>query len=148
MNAVFHVGLTVSDMARSRRFYEQVFGFRAESDLRLPPERLDALMQLEPSSSIHAAYLVLGPFTLELMQFDPPSALAAAGRVFNQTGLAHLSLTVDDPAATAALAVEYGGSHVSEIPGAAVVRDPDGQLLELLPTSAIDAVRGERRPIG
>ena len=53
---------------------EGLFGFRGESDLKLPGERIDELLQLSPSSTIHAMYLVLGPFTLELMQFDPPSA--------------------------------------------------------------------------
>lgn len=148
MNAVFHVGLTVSDMERSCRFYAGAFGFRVESDLRLPGERIDELLQLTPSSAIHAAYLVLGDFTLELMQFDPPSAAAASARVFNQTGLAHLSLTVDDPEAIVARVAALGGRHVSSVAGAHVVRDPDGQLIELLPAAAVAAVRAERRPIG
>ena len=147
MNAVFHIGLTVSDIERSRRFYEGLFGFRGESDLKLPGERIDDLLQLSPSSTIHAVYLVLGPFTLELMQFDPPSAPTAASRVFNQTGLAHLSLTVGDPEEIVARVAEFGGSHVSSVAGAHVVRDPDGQLIELLPAAAIDAIRSERRPM-
>jgi catechol 2,3-dioxygenase-like lactoylglutathione lyase family enzyme len=148
MNAVFHVGLTVSDMERSCRFYTGVFGFRVESDLKLPGERIDELLQLTPSSTIHAAYLVLGDFTLELMQFDPPSAETAGARVFNQTGLAHLSLTVDDPEATVSRVVALGGRHVSSVAGAHVVRDPDGQLIELLPAAAVAAIRVERSPIG
>lgn len=148
MNAVFHIGLTVSDIARSSRFYAEVFGFAVESDLRLGAERIDELLQLTPSSSIHAAYLQLGPFTLELMQFDPPSAQTAAARAFNQTGLAHLSLTVDDPDAVVAHVLELGGSHVSSVSGAHVVRDPDGQFIELLPAAAVDAIRGERRRLG
>jgi catechol 2,3-dioxygenase-like lactoylglutathione lyase family enzyme len=145
MNTVFHIGLTVSDMDRSCRFYADLFGFRVESDLKLPGERIDELLQLQPSSTIHAAYLVLGSFTLELMQFDPPSAATAGGRVFNQTGLAHLSLAVDDPEDVAARAPALGGSHVSSVAGAHVIRDPDGQLIELLPAAAIAAIRGERR---
>lgn len=148
MNALAHVGLTVSDMERSCRFYSGLFGFRVESDLALPGERIDELLQLMPSSTIHAAYLVLGAFTLELMQFDPPSAKAAGGRVFNQTGLAHLSLAVDDPNDVVARVAEFGGSHVSSVSGAHVVRDPDGQLIELLPAAAMPMIKAERRPLG
>ena len=148
MNGVFHIGLTVSDIERACRFYTGLFGFRAESDLKLPGERIDELLQMTPSSSIHAMYLVLGDFTLELMQFDPPSQPTAAARVFNQTGLAHLSLVLDDPDAVVAQVAAYGGSHVSSVSGAHVIRDPDGQLIELLPAAAIDAIRGERRALG
>jgi len=148
MNAVFHIGLTVADIARSCRFYAGLFGFRIESDLKLPAERIDDLLRLAPSSAIHAAYLVLGDFTLELMQFDPPSAAAAGSRVFNQTGLAHLSILVDDPDDIVARVTDFGGSRFSSIAGAHVVRDPDGQLIELLPAAAAAAIRGERRPIG
>ena len=148
MNALAHIGLTVSDMQRSCRFYAELFGFRVESDLKLPGDRIDELLQLSPSSTIHAVYLVLGSFTLELMQFDPPSAAAAGGRVFNQTGLAHLSLAVDDPDQVAARVVEFGGSRVSSVAGAHVVRDPDGQLIELLPAAAMPMIRAERRSLG
>lgn len=148
MNAVFHIGLTVADIARSCRFYAGLFGFKVESDLQLPAERIDDLLRLVPSSTVHAAYLVLGDFTLELMQFDPPSAAAAGSRVFNQTGLAHLSILVDDPDDIVARVADFGGSRFSSIAGAHVVRDPDGQLIELLPAAAAAAIRGERRPIG
>jgi catechol 2,3-dioxygenase-like lactoylglutathione lyase family enzyme len=104
MNTVFHVGLTVSDLERSCRFYAGLVGFRVESDLQLPGERIAELLQLEPHSTLHAIYLSLGGFTLELMQFDPPSEATAASRRFDQTGLAHLSLAVDDPEAIVARA--------------------------------------------
>jgi catechol 2,3-dioxygenase-like lactoylglutathione lyase family enzyme len=147
MNAVFHIGLTVSDMERSCRFYSGLFGFRVESDLKLPGDRIAELLQLSPSSTIHAAYLVLGGFTLELMQFEPPSALTAGSRVFDQTGLAHLSIAVDDPDDIVARVGEFGGTRFSSITGAHVIRDPDGQLIELLPSAAVDIIRGERRMI-
>lgn len=145
MNAVFHIGLTVTDIERSCRFYSGMFGFHVESELKLPGDRVDELLQLQPSSSLHAVYLVLGSFTLELLKFDPPSAATAASRVFNQTGLAHISLTIDDPDRAVALVGDFGGTHVSSVEGAHVIRDPDGQLIELLPSAAIDAIRGERR---
>jgi predicted enzyme related to lactoylglutathione lyase len=51
-----------------------------------------------------------------------------------EVGLSHLSLSVDDIRATAAKAVEYGGEIVesSDLGLALLIRDPDGQFLELL----------------
>ena len=56
----------------------------------------------------------------------------------NEPGLTHLSISVDDINATAKKAVEYGGQMIAEsdIGFALFIRDPDGQLLELLPTSS------------
>lgn len=148
MNSVFHVGLTVSDVERSIRFYTGLLGFRLESDLELPGEGIDELMRFERSNGVHAVYLTLGSFTLELMRFDPPSADTAAARVFNETGLAHLSILADDPDAVIARVGEFGGSLFSTIGFAHVIRDPDGQLIELLPAANEQRIRGDRRPRG
>jgi predicted enzyme related to lactoylglutathione lyase len=53
----------------------------------------------------------------------------------NEPGLTHLSISVDDVRATAERAVEHGGQIIeeSDVAGALFIRDPDGQLLELLP---------------
>ena len=55
----------------------------------------------------------------------------------NEPGLTHLSISVDDVRAAAAKAVEYGGQIIeeSDLGMALFIRDPDGQLLELLPES-------------
>jgi hypothetical protein len=51
----------------------------------------------------------------------------------NEPGLTHLSLSVDDVAAAVARVADLGGRVVVDLPVAAIVRDPDGQLVELLP---------------
>lgn len=133
MTAVlYHIGLTVTDIARSRRFYEEAFGFIFDRELKLPAASIQPLMALDPPSGIHAVYLMLGSFTLELMKFDPPSREAAAARVFNQTGLAHISIAVDDVPATVERVLALGGSLAKSLGRAAVVRDPDGQMVELV----------------
>jgi catechol 2,3-dioxygenase-like lactoylglutathione lyase family enzyme len=60
----------------------------------------------------------------------------------NEPGLTHLSISVDDVRATAARVVEYGGRIVeeSDLGAALFVRDPDGQLLELLPVAYRDSL--------
>ena len=57
-------------------------------------------------------------------------------RGFTEPGLTHLSFGVDDIPGTCALVTEHGGEVLAdtELAGMAImIRDPDGQLLELLP---------------
>jgi catechol 2,3-dioxygenase-like lactoylglutathione lyase family enzyme len=82
-----------------------------------------------------ASYLRRGAFVLELLHFDRPGNPPARDRPFTEPGLTHLSFTVDDLDAARADVEQHGGQVLvdTEVPGAAVmVRDPDGQLLELL----------------
>jgi len=59
-----------------------------------------------------------------------------------EPGLTHLSIAVDDVQATADRAVEFGGACVesSDVGFALFIRDPDGQLLELLPLTFRDSL--------
>jgi predicted enzyme related to lactoylglutathione lyase len=85
-----------------------------------------------------AAYLELDGFVLELLHFDREGNAPRRERSFTEPGLTHISFSVDDIAATCALVEEHGGEvlHDTDIGGLAInVRDPDGQILELLPMS-------------
>jgi predicted enzyme related to lactoylglutathione lyase len=55
----------------------------------------------------------------------------------DDVGLTHISLSVSDLAAALAMVDEFGGSVVQETVTEqfAMIRDPDGQLIELLPDS-------------
>lgn len=138
-----HIGLTVTDMERSQRFYTGLLGFSHDRELRMPAEQL-GMLQLDPPSDIHAVYLMLDSVTLELMHFTGTTA-AAGSRVFNQTGLTHLSIAVEDIPGVLARVPEFGGTVVSDVGFAAVIRDPDGQLIELLTTSFYEDVEADRR---
>ena len=138
MNVVNHVGHCVTDLDRSRRFYEAVFGFRAVRNLTVPDEPASRLLRVPPPVGLTAVYLELGATVLELLHFDRPSDGPARERTFTEPGLTHLSFTVDDVAATCALVEEHGGTVLADtdVGGLAImVQDPDGQLLELLPVS-------------
>jgi predicted enzyme related to lactoylglutathione lyase len=93
---------------------------------------------LKPPVGVTACYLTLDGFVLELIHYSVPGVLTPfRPRTMNEPGLTHLSVSVDDIHATAAKAVEYGAQFIqdSDIGFALFIRDPDGQLLELLPTS-------------
>ena len=134
-NVVNHVGLCVTDPDRSRRFYEEVFGFVHRNDLSPDDGPTGTLLQVEPPVGLTAVYLVLDSFVLELLHFDRDGNDSRRARSFTEPGLTHLSFGVDDIVETCRRVVAHGGEVLSdtELGGAAVmVRDPDGQLLELL----------------
>jgi lactoylglutathione lyase len=133
---VNHLGHCVTDLERSRRFYEAVLDFEYWHELAVPDEAASPLLQLPAPLATTAVYLRRGDFVLELMHYAAPGAQAAARqRIMNEIGFTHLSVSVDDIDATAAKAVEYGGEVVegTHLGMVVMIRDPDGQLLELLP---------------
>ena len=83
-----------------------------------------------------AVYLEREGFVLELLHFERDGNDAARSRSFTEPGLTHLSFTVADVAATCARVAELGGEVLADtdMGGRAImIRDPDGQLLELMP---------------
>ena len=135
---VNHVGLCVDDVDRSRRFYEGLLGFEPDGELRPPDGPTGKLIGLEPPLGVHVVYLRLGDFRLELLAYTSRDALPPRQRTMDEPGLTHLSIGVDDPGAIAGRVGEFGGSVVegTDIGVAVFVRDPDGQLLELLASAA------------
>lgn len=129
-----HVGLCVADRERSRRFYEGLLGFQFWWELD-PPDNLTAqLVGLPEPLGVHATYLVRDGFVLELMDYSKREVHAGSERVMDQIGLTHISFSVSDLPGVLARVAEFGGEVVdaSVSEGAAMIRDPDGQLLELL----------------
>jgi catechol 2,3-dioxygenase-like lactoylglutathione lyase family enzyme len=83
-----------------------------------------------------AAYLVRDGLVLELLHFAAEGhAQSFRARTMNEPGLTHISLSVDDIAVACAQVAEHGGEvlDATNIGKAVFIRDPDGQLVELLP---------------
>jgi catechol 2,3-dioxygenase-like lactoylglutathione lyase family enzyme len=141
MGAYNHTGQVVSDLERAKRFYQEVLGFALWYEIAPPDEASAQLTSLTPPLDMRASYLTLDGFVLELIHYAAPGATAAyRARTMNEPGLTHLSISVDDVHATATKAVEFGGEIIedSDIGSALFIRDPDGQLLELLPSAYRD----------
>ena len=132
-----HVGLCVTDRERSRRFYEGLLGFRFWWELELPDEGTAALLALEPPIGVRATYLVRDGFVLELLDYSERDPRTGGRRVMDEVGLTHMSLSVSDLAGVLAQVENFGGSVIEKSTTAmfAMIRDPDGQLIELLPDS-------------
>lgn len=131
-NAYSHIGLCVTDLDRSRRFYEEVFGFRSAFELRTEGPETPKLLRLEAPLTLDAVYLWLDGLLLELLAFDRTDRTSP--RVMNEPGLTHLSLFVNDLDATIDAVGHHGGRVRTDtnIGVAVFVEDPDGQAIEVI----------------
>jgi len=131
-----HLGQCVTDLARSKRFYCELFGFTLLREINPPDELSAKLLGLTAPLAMTASYLQRDGLVLELLHFAASGqTLPYEARAMNQPGLTHISLSVDDLPGVLGRVADYGGQVIeaSNIGNAAFIRDPDGQLVELLP---------------
>jgi lactoylglutathione lyase len=137
-----HIGLCVSDRERSRRFYEGLLGFEFWWELELPDEGTETLLQLEKPIGVRATYLIRDGLVLELLDYSKRDVIVGQQRDMDHVGLTHMSLSVSDLGEVLAMVEEFGGTVVKETVTEqfAMIRDPDGQLIELLPDSWLSSL--------
>jgi glyoxylase I family protein len=135
-----HIGICVSDWQRSLRFYRDVLGFNYLSELQVAGEPTNTLLQLD-NVELRAIYLERDGTRIELLHYGSPGHRGDGGsRPMNQLGLTHLSLRVDNLAATLAelqkagvLILERTRIDIPAFEAAAIfITDPDGTLIELV----------------
>jgi len=134
---VNHVGLCVSNLERARRFYTEALGFQQWFEFQQPDQPSDRLLGLPPPLGMTCVYLRKGEFVLELLSYADAGTAEPRTRAMNEPGLTHVSFAVDDLADTCARVERLGGEVLADtnIGTAVFVRDPDSQLVELLPMS-------------
>ena len=143
MGAVFsHIGICVSDLDRSLRFYCDGLGFVAAESFTIGND-FARLMDLE-GVDLRSQYIRREGLSIELLSFvSPPTLGEAIRRPVNQLGLTHLSFRVDDVDAVAADIASLGGAvhdetrTTFELGGGQVMdfvycTDPDGTRIELM----------------
>jgi catechol 2,3-dioxygenase-like lactoylglutathione lyase family enzyme len=107
-----HLGICVSDMERSVRFYVDGLGFEPVVSYEVGPE-FGRLMEVA-DPQVASQFLARDGVSIELLQFLEPGAVGdGSRRQMNQLGLTHLCLRVD---------------HVDEV--AEAVRAAGGAVLE------------------
>ena len=145
VSTVSHIGLCVSDLDRSLRFYTEGLGFEVAEGWDIG-DSLAHLAEVAPPVDVRSQMIVNGPTKLELLGWRTPSAEGAALETRRQIGFTHLSLHVTDLAATetrlvglGAVPIEATRSHIPMRNGALDVlflADPDGIRIELVQETA------------
>jgi catechol 2,3-dioxygenase-like lactoylglutathione lyase family enzyme len=142
-----HIGVPVSDLARSVRWYEEVLGIAPTGvEIASANPALGAVVEVE-NPSIRAAFALAGDnVLLELIQYDNPQPKPFEGRNCD-VGVMHLCFEVDDIEAAHRDLLERGvhvnadpvvlqdgdGVKAGALAGTKILylRDPDGIQLEL-----------------
>lgn len=136
VRGIGHIGVPVSDMDRSLRFYHDLLGLEIISSREVSGERVSAGVQV-PNAQIKITLLDAGNTRIELLQY-----LSPIGKEFdrqnNDVGSMHLTFEVADLQATYDLLREHGvpcntPPFPSSFPpgtGWFYARDPDGMTVE------------------
>jgi len=136
-----HLGLCVSDLERSVRFYCEGLGFELVQSHTVGQE-FARLMEVE-DVVLQSRFVRRDGVSIELLHFDSPGHHGEqVRRPMNELGLTHLSLRVDDVDAVAATIDALGGTVLAQTrttfgAGAGVLdfvycTDPDGVRIELM----------------
>jgi lactoylglutathione lyase len=142
VRAVTHIGLCVSDLERSLRFYTEGLGFRLAEGYDIPSGHAN-LAEVPPPIDVRSQMVVMGDWKLELLGWRNPEARGAALETRQQIGFTHLSLHVSDLAAVEARLTALGGTHPIESTRSHIrmpvgsmdvlfLADPDGIRIELV----------------
>lgn len=135
-----HLGVCVSDLERSIRFYRDLLGFLPLSQVEVRGEAADRLLRLENVEQ-RTVFLERDGLRLALFAYASPKPVGdGEPRAMNQLGLAAMMLRVDDLDATLEVFRQAGVRIVEEThtvhPGfrskLVFVCDPDGTLIELV----------------
>ncbi len=135
-----HLGLCVTDLDRSLRFYCEGLGFTASKGFELDDTTIPDLargLELESPVMVTSQFIRLGDMKIELLHYSSPQPVGAPSTNRAQLGFTHLSFHVDDVDVTAARLVEFGGTIVPDTRanvGVEIVfiADPDGSRIELM----------------
>lgn len=142
---VAHVAIATHDLDRLATFYHGILGGERRNGAKIGPnplvDRLAALSDVEAAP----VWVVGRNVTLELWQYlNPPTTPAPRPRALDEAGYSHICFEVRDITESLAAFQRAGATVVTPVAvgaGAttALVRDPDGNLLELAAFS--DAAR-------
>jgi catechol 2,3-dioxygenase-like lactoylglutathione lyase family enzyme len=139
-----HIGICVSDLDRSLRFYCEGLGFRADERFELDSEQvpgLDLALEIGERTVVTSQFIRAEGLAIELLAYATPSPTGSPSASRRLLGLTHLSLSVDDLEAAIAHLVACGGTVLEETrqsPGIDLVflADPDGVRVELMQVPA------------
>lgn len=137
-----HIGLCVTDIGHSERFYCGALGFEAVGRMTVDDAATEQLLQV-PGLVLDLVYLQRDGFRLELLGYTRPGCTGQPGpRRMNELGFTHLSFRVADADSLLDAIRAHGGRAIADrtvafVGGARglMATDPDGNLIELIERS-------------
>lgn len=137
ITAFNHVGISVSNLERSIRFYRDLLGMAVIQEVSFEGERYEAILGLRGAKG-RIAILRLANLELEFFQFASPAGKPAEpDRPVCDAGITHFAVQVEDlPGMYARLKSAGVVFHCPPTDfgcaSATYLRDPDGNVIELL----------------
>ena len=139
--SVSHIGLCVSDIEASKRFYVEGLGFEEAEGFDVGDEVANTL-EVDSGVVLRSQMIQKDGFKIELLGWTSPTPFGSPSTSRGQIGLTHLSFNVVDLPAVEQRLVEMGGRVVEStrtampFPGGAMhllfLADPDGTRVELM----------------
>jgi catechol 2,3-dioxygenase-like lactoylglutathione lyase family enzyme len=135
-----HVGICVSDLERSLRFYCEGLGFEPGDRFDLDSTQLPGLeraLEVRTDVVLASQMIARDGVRIELLQFREPGVVGSPSSRRNQLGLTHLCFYVDNVDTAAERMLDFGAVVLDETrssPGTDIVflMDPDGVRIELM----------------
>ena len=135
-----HIGICVSDLDRSLRFYCDGLGFSVAERYELDSEELPGLdrsLEVRADVTLTSQMIERGDLRIELLAFREPGVVGSPSRQRNQLGLTHLCFYVDNVDEAAERMLEHGAFVLDSTRanlGTDIVflMDPDGVRIELM----------------
>lgn len=140
MTAFSHLGICVSDLEASLRFYCDGLGFAVAEGYDLDDATapgIDRALEVEAPVALRSQMITKGDLKIELLAFSAPTPDGHPSASRSQLGLTHLSFTVDDVDATIETLVAAGGTLLESTRASLGIElvfltDPDGTRIELM----------------
>jgi lactoylglutathione lyase len=132
-----HVGICVTDLERSLRFYCDGLGFEQGESIPIDAT-FGAALEVPGDLTLTSQFIRRDGLAIELLYYVAPAPTGQPSERRNQLGLTHLSFYVDDVDVTAAALVAAGGTIIestrttNEGIDLLFLRDPDGVRVELM----------------
>jgi catechol 2,3-dioxygenase-like lactoylglutathione lyase family enzyme len=135
-----HVGICVSDLERSLRFYCDGLGFEPGDRYDLNGTELPGLeraLEVRADAVLTSQMIERDGVRIELLKFHTPGVVGSPSSRRNQLGLTHLCFYVGNVDAAAERMLEFGAVVLDDTrssPGTDIVflMDPDGVRVELM----------------
>jgi catechol 2,3-dioxygenase-like lactoylglutathione lyase family enzyme len=136
-----HIGICVTDLERSLRFWCDGLGFETTMVSPVGSEWADAL-EVGGDVKLTAHFIKKDGFEFELLSYASPDVHGKPSASRNQVGFTHLAFYVDDLEGTLGRLVDCGGTALQstrtrvgagqESMEIVFVSDPDGVRIELM----------------